>query len=183
MSIDRIEALLADQPALPPIERWDPPLSGDIDIVIDREGDWHHEGSRIERQALVNLFASILRREDDGEYYLITPVEKWRIRVEDVPVIAVALERNGEGADQRLLFTLNTGWHIPLDGEHPLVMRGSADSPRPYLTMGRGLAARLARPVYYELVALAEADGDDGDAAWVTSYGERFSLLVAPDAA
>lgn len=169
---------MAEQPSLPPIERWDPPLSGDIDIVIDRDGNWFHEGGRIERQPLVNLFASILRRESDGDYYLVTPVEKWRLQVEDAPLVAVALECAAPGGDQRLLFTLNTGWHIPLDGDHPLQVQGSADLPRPYLALARGLTALLARPVYYELVGLAE-QGAGGEGAWVTSYGERFSLVPA----
>ena len=108
-ALSELEGLLRDQPRKPPLEKWQPALSGDIDIRIDSRGDWYHEGTQIQRQPLVNLFASILRREADGDYYLLTPVEKWRIRVDDAPLIAVDMEI-GSDADtaQRIFFRLNT---------------------------------------------------------------------------
>lgn len=90
--LDRLESILAQQPQRPPLDRWQPALCGDIDIVIDRQGCWFHQGQPIKRQSLVNLFASILRREQDGDYYLVTPVEKWRIRVEDAALIVVDMD-------------------------------------------------------------------------------------------
>lgn len=89
--------------ALPPVERWNPPLSGDMDLRITRDGAWRYEGALIQREALVRLFASILRCDEDGHHYLITPVEKWRIRVDDAPFLAVRLDVTGIGREQILV--------------------------------------------------------------------------------
>lgn len=174
-SLDQIEALLRDQPHKPPVETWQPSLSGEMDIRIDASGDWYHEGSKIQRQPLVNLFASILRREDDGQYYLLTPVEKWRIRVDDAPLIAVDADRGGSGDASKWVFTLNTGERVALDAEHPLTVIDDAASgePRPYLQVGRGLSARINRAVFYRLVDSAEeSSGEYG----VRSAGFWFAL-------
>lgn len=173
VSLDDIEALLAAQPARPPIERWQPALSGDIDIRIERNGDWYHEGGRIERPALVKLFASILRREADGEYYLVTPVEKWRIRVEDTPLLAVDMEVAGESGERKIVFRLNTDEQVLLDAAHPLAVETRAGQPYPVLHLERGLSARLARAVFYRLVDLAEPRGAE---IGVESAGTWFSL-------
>ncbi len=168
-----LEQLLREQADLPPIDRWHPELCGDIDIFIDNDGRWFHEGRPFAREALVRLFASILRREADGRYYLVTPAEKMRIRVEDVPFLAVASDAAGAGTGQTVVFTLNTGRKVLLDATHPLVIRGTADLPRPYLELEHGLAARLSRPVYYTLVDLAaEHQGETG----VWSGGAWFPL-------
>src|SRR3990167_6989729 len=117
---EQVEALLkSGGNSLPPVHLWNPPLSGDIDIRIARKGDWYHEGTRFQRQALVKLFASILKREGD-EYFLVTPVEKWRIRVEDVPFIAVDVEAMGEGVDAELVFRTNVGDMVHANALHPL---------------------------------------------------------------
>ncbi|MDH3992645.1 MAG: DUF1285 domain-containing protein, partial [Gammaproteobacteria bacterium] len=87
----------------PPLHLWQPPLSGDIDIRIAADGSWYHEGGRVERESLVRLFASILRREDDGEYYLVTPAEKWRIQVELHPLMVTDITVREEQGSQALL--------------------------------------------------------------------------------
>lgn len=168
-----IEALLAAQPARPPVEKWQPALSGDIDIRIERNGDWFHDGGRIERLPLVKLFASILRREADGQYYLVTPVEKWRIQVVDTPLLAVDMEVAGEGAARKIVFRLNTDERVLLDAAHPLVVDSGAGEPHPVLQLERGLSALLTRALFYRLVDLAEPRGA---ALIIESAGSRFSL-------
>jgi hypothetical protein len=155
--LERLQQLASAQPGRPPVEQWHPALSGDIDIRIDRDGCWHHEGEPIRRPALVNLFASILRREADGDHYLVTPVEKWRIQVEDAPLIAVDAELAGSGCDATLHFTLNTGMQIAAGPAFPLeVVTATDGSPRPYLILDRGLRALVTRSLFYRLVELAE---------------------------
>lgn len=162
--VDRLEALLRGGNRLPPVQQWQPPLSGDIDIRIARNGDWYHEGTRFNRQALVTLFASILRREGDG-YFLVTPVEKWRITVEDAPFVAIDCEVLGEGDRQQLVFITNVDDRVACDAQHPLrvVVDPATGEPSPYVMVRDGLEARLARSVYYRLVERAvEHDGVAG---------------------
>lgn len=168
--LEDIQQALQQQPRKPPIERWHPPLSGDIDIRIDRRGEWYHEGVRIVRKPLVKLFASILRREQDGEYYLITPVEKWRIRVEEAPLVAVDMDVVAE-SEQKLIFRLNTDELITLDNAHRLVIQGDKGNPLPALLLDRGLTAKLTTSVYYRLMELIEVRGTESG---VYSCGEWF---------
>lgn len=171
--LDRVAKLAATQRGRPPVERWHPPLSGDIDIRIDRDGNWLHEGEPIRRPALVNLFASILRREEDGHHYLVTPVEKWRIRVDDAPLIAVDADSEGSGEQASLRFTLNTGEQVIAGSRFPLTVEGDDAMPRPYLGLDRGLRALVARSVFYRLVEQAELR----DGRWlIRSGGIEFSL-------
>src|SRR5690606_34093436 len=93
----------------PPVEHWNPPFCGDIGLEILRDGAWRHEGTRITRESLVRLFASVLRKDADGETYVVTPAEKIRVRVEDAPFLAVRVDRAGAGAAQDLVFTTNVG--------------------------------------------------------------------------
>lgn len=182
-SLERLQQLLRDQPAKPPVERWQPELSGDMDLRIAADGEWYHEGVRIPRPALVKLFASILRREDDGHHYLVTPVEKWRIQVEDAPLLAVDYEVAGEGEARQLAFRLNTGEWVPLDAAHPLrVEQGDDAEPRPYLELQRGLRALISRAAFYRLVELASDGAGEGEAMApgeplvIFSHGQRFVL-------
>jgi len=137
----------------------------DFGLKIARDGRWFYHGSPIERMELVKLFASVLRREADGGYWLVTPVERGRIEVEDVPFLAVELVAEGEGAAQRLHLRTNLDQWVTIDAAHPLSVRIASDpdgpaGPVPYVQMEHGLAARLARPVYYDLVELGgEAAG------------------------
>jgi hypothetical protein len=142
---------------LPPVHLWDPPLSGEIDIRINRDGTWLHEGSAITRQRLVRLFSTILRRESDGLYYLVTPVEKWRLQVEDAPFVCVLMEDSGLGEQQVLTFTTSVADKVVADAGHPLrfAIDTETEEPSPYVLVRDGLEALLARSVYYRLIDLA----------------------------
>ncbi|MCB2055786.1 MAG: DUF1285 domain-containing protein [Geminicoccaceae bacterium] len=138
---------------------------GRFDIEIDRDGRWYYRGSAIERIELVRLFASVLRRDPQGAYWLVTPAEQGRIEVADVPFVLVRMTSEGEGRDRRLLFHSNLDDRTELTAANPLVMRRQPDGKgaAPYLTVRDGLEGRLARSVFYELADLAEeADGEEG---------------------
>lgn len=161
----------------PPVHLWNPPFCGDLDIRIRRDGSWHYLGTPIGREALVRLFASILKLEG-GRYYLVTPVEKVGIAVEDVPFIAVDCEAGPEG----LTFTTNMGDRVTAGPDHPMRMMRAADGTVvPYVMIRRGLEARVDRKTLYRLVDQAEiAPGPDG-ADWLglPSGGVFFPLLPA----
>jgi hypothetical protein len=161
-SLDQLQAHLQNQPNTPPIERWHPDLSGDIDIVIKADGRWIHEGGEIKRHQLVKLFASILRREDDGHYYLVTPVEKWRIQVEDLPLVIVDFELEESTASRRLIFKTNVDTWFELSSLHPISVSAEIDgtSPQPSVLTRHGLAARVSRACFYRLVDIAETVGE-----------------------
>jgi hypothetical protein len=149
----------------------------DLAMRIDRDGQWHYRGSPIGRPAMMRLFAAILHRLPDGSYWLVTPAEQGRIEVEDVPFVAVELRASGEGVGRRLEFRTNVDDWVTAGPSHPLRLgRIGGNGPEvPYLSVGRGLEARLARPVFYELVELADAEAVDGQLA-VWSAGKRFPL-------
>ena len=163
----------------PPVGEWDPAFTDDLDLVIARDGRWLYQGREIERQRLKKLFASIMRREADGEYYLLTPVEKYRIRVEDAPFIAHSLEEEGEGEAQVLWFTTDMEDVFALGDAHPLVMRRNTETREdiPYILVKRNLEARVERNAFYHLTELAERRTIDGRVYYgVTSQGSFFSL-------
>ncbi|HEY1145917.1 MAG TPA: DUF1285 domain-containing protein [Allosphingosinicella sp.] len=164
-------ARLAEERKLPPVDQWNPPHCGHSGMRIARDGSWHHEGAPIRRPAMVRLFSTILRREGNGSFVLVTPVEKLDIEVEDAPFLAVELKSEGEGAARTLAFRLNTGDVIVAGPDHPLRFDERGDEPRPVLAVRPGLDALIARPVYYELADIALAE--DG-ALW--SGGARFAL-------
>lgn len=162
-SLETIERLLETQNGRPPIDKWHPDLSGDIDIVICADGRWIHEGGEIKRHELVKLFASILRREDDGEYYLVTPVEKWRVQVEDLPLLIVDIEvGEGSAGSRRIAVKTNVDRWFELSQDHPLSVDVAPDSnePKPSVAIEHGLAARVNRACFYRLVDLAQQSGD-----------------------
>lgn len=129
---------------------------GDIGLKIGRDGTWYYQGSPIERKGLVKLFASVLRREEDGRYFLVTPVEKVPIDVESLPFVAVEMTREGSGEAQTLTFRTNVDDVVTADAAHPLGFRpGTLGGFIPYVLVRGNLAARLSRSVYYELAALA----------------------------
>ena len=168
---DELVALQAGK-SLPPVERWHPEREGRIDIRIDRDGTWFHEGDPIRRRPLVRLFSTILRRDPDG-YCLVTPGERLLIEVEDVPFQAVDVEVKGQGQEQQLLFVTDVDEYVVADGDHPIRVAGLPDNPRPYLTVRAGLDALIRRPVYYHLVELCEPDAEG---YWLWSGGVRFRL-------
>ena len=173
-----LQAAAAKLGPLPPVERWNPAYCGDSLMRIARDGSWSHAGAPIRRPALVRLFSTILRKDDDG-FMLVTPAEKLSIAVEDAPFLAVLMRAEGKDDGQTLIFTTNVGDEVTAGPDHAL--RFSPDpmtgAPVPYLHVRGKLEARVARPVYYALVEQAvERDGALG--AW--SGGAFFVLGNAP---
>jgi uncharacterized protein len=151
---------------------------GDLGMRIARDGSWFYRGSLIARPRLVKLFASILRREDDGTYWLVTPVERGSVTVEDAPFVAVELTSEGEGPNRRISFRTNLDEIVAAGPDHPLRIDTAANGePAPYILIRPGLEARLNRPVFYELVEIADAErGDRGGPFGVWSGGMFFDL-------
>ena len=158
---------------LPPVHLWHPEHCGEIDIVIQKDGAWRHEGALISREALVRLFSTVLRKDPDG-YCLVTPVEKMRITVEDAPFVAVRVDRAGDA----LQFLTNVGDEVEAGPDNAIRVEMSPDGePRPYLHVRRGLEALIARPVFYEVVEMAEERATpDGPVLGVASNGAWFPI-------
>ena len=156
---------------LPPVSQWHPSREGGIDIRVDREGLWYHEGRLIKRHAIARVFSSILRYEQNA-YYLVTPMEKLKIHVEDVPFIGTSTETRGEGVDLEVIVSTNMDDHVVLSDSHPLEMRGDI----PYARVRGELYARLSRSCYYRLVD----EGVEEEGAWcIYSGGARFVIGYA----
>jgi uncharacterized protein len=157
---------------------------GDLDMRIARDGAWFYRGSPIGRPALVKLFASVLRREPDGGYWLVTPAERGRIEVEDMPFLAVALTVTGDGRDQQLIFRTNLDDIVTAGPDHPLRVETAANGePAPYILVRDGLEARIVRAVFYDLVELGREERvEDAAHFGVWSRGGFFRLgELAPD--
>lgn len=148
---------------LPPVESWNPAYCGAIDMRIARDGRWYYMGTSIDRPAMVKLFSTVLRREPDDSYVLVTPVEKLGIQVDDAPFLAVEMAVSGEGRARRIAFRTNVDDIVPLDAEHPLRVETDpiTGEPSPYILVRRRLDALIARPVFYDLVAMAEEKQED----------------------
>ncbi|WP_291883079.1 DUF1285 domain-containing protein [Maricaulis sp.] len=160
---------------LPPVDKWHPDYCGEMDMVIKRDGSWWHEGTRITRDRLVRLFSTILRKDDDGIHYLVTPVEKIGIEVEVAPFIATRVDAIGEGKDQSLVFTTNVGDLAEAGQDHPITVEVDEETgePTPLVRVRGKLDALMARPVFYELAERAvEHEGVMG----VWSGGEFYPL-------
>ena len=170
-------ARLAEARKLPPVEQWNPSHCGDSGMRIARDGTWFHEGSPIGRHNLVRLFSTILRREPDGGYVLVTPAEKLDIEVEDAPFTAVEVKAEGEGRARTLAFRLNTGDVVIAGPDHPLRFVEAEDGPHPYVQVRPGLEALVVRAVYYELANLALEDGAEPPGLW--SGGLFFAVAPA----
>ncbi|MFQ5773449.1 MAG: DUF1285 domain-containing protein [Kiloniellaceae bacterium] len=140
------------------------PFCGDFEIRIARDGTWYYQNSPIGRKALVRLFSSVLRREDDGEYWLVTPAERGRIVVEDAPFTAVELSVSGSGPAQVLSFRTNVGDWVEAGPEHPIRVSCAPDSgePSPYILVRDRLEALIVRSVYYHLVDIGVERKRDG---------------------
>ena len=155
------------------------PSCGDFDMRIACDGTWFYRGSPIGRKALVKLFSTVLRREDDGSYWLVTPVERGRIQVDDAPFVAVELIVKTSGAGQEVTFRTNVDVEVPLDSQHGLRIEKDPENatPRPYLMLDNGLEALLLRAVFYHLVDLAVIEAVKGrDCLGVWSFGTFFVL-------
>ena len=169
-------------PSGPPVDKWDPPLSGDMDMRIAADGTWYHEGDPIRRHALVKLFASILRLDGD-DYVLVTPVEKWRIQVDDLPFVAHSVDRVQRDGQTRLLFTTNVDDLVVADDSHPLTVPMTADGePRPQILVRRNLLARVGRTAFYQLVDWASPEQEGGESCLVLYSGASRIVLGSMDA-
>ena len=181
---DKAGSLLAQIPkaekGLPPVHLWNPDFCGDIDMRIARDGTWYYLGTPIGRKAMVKLFSSIIRRDGD-DYFLITPVEKVGITVDDAPFVAVRLEVEGSGAQQRLRFISNVDEECVAGSEHPISVSLDPDTqePAPYVLMRSNLQALIHRNVFYQLVELAESREIDGR-QWLGVYSDGVFFPIGP---
>ncbi|KGD63923.1 hypothetical protein Y5S_02913 [Alcanivorax nanhaiticus] len=159
-----------DEQGLPPVEQWKPQRHADIDMRIARDGTWFYEGSPIERERMVALFSTILLREGE-DFFLITPVEKLRIQVDDAPFVAGEVQQ----VDGKLVFTTNVGSHVVASAEHPIRVATDPETgePSPYITVRKNLEALIGRSAFYQLIDWGR---EEGGRLLVESGGERFEL-------
>lgn len=174
----RYAAQLAGDPKRPPppVETWSPPYCGELNLVIRADGLWVHEGTPIGRAPLVRLFSTVLRREGD-RYFLVTPVEKLGIIVEDAPFLAVSLRTEASPEGPRLVFMTNVGDEVVAGPRHALEMRQAASGRAPYIHVRAGLDAKIARAVWYDLVAFGETREIDGRSLFGAASGASFFPL------
>ena len=165
---------------LPPVHLWNPPFCGDLDMRIAKDGTWFYMGTPIGRPALVRLFSTILKRED-GKHFLVTPVEKVGIRVDDAPFLAVEMIKDEEGADRLLRFRTNVDDWVMCDSAHRLRFEAAADGGlTPYLHVRADLWAKVTRALYYDLVDMGEERVVDGHPMFgVASSGAFFAMADA----
>ncbi len=164
----------------------DLPRCGDFDMRIARDGTWFYQGSPINRKSLVKLFSTVLRRVESGEYWLVTPVERGRIQVDDAPFTAVEVTATGANRDQELTFRTNLDDFVIADCDHPIRVSYHRDKgePSPYVLVRPGLEALMLRPVFYHLVELGEVRAVDGiEQLGVWSRGQFFVLGQLQDIA
>jgi len=179
MSVDNLlQAAGSNKRGPAPVHLWNPPFCGDIDMRIARDGTWYYLGTPIGRHSIVQLFSRIIRR-DDEQYFLVTPVEKVGIRVDDAPFIAVDMQIEGKGEKQILHFITNVGNKVTADLQHPLrvVIDKESEEPSPYILIRNNLEALIHRNLFYRLVELAEEQLIDGK-PWlvVFSSGQSFPI-------
>ena len=166
----------------PPVHLWNPPFCGDLDIRIARDGTWFYLGTPIGRPALVKLFSGILKREE-GRYFLVTPVEKVGITVEDVPFIAVDFTVTGEGADQSITFVTHVEDQVSAGPDHPIRLEIDPETgePAPYVMVRRGLEARIDRKSFYRLAELGVHAARE-DALWFGLWSGGVFFPLQPSA-
>ena len=165
----------------PPVHLWNPPFCGDLDMRIGPDGTWYYLKTPIGRPALVKLFASVLKREGD-KYFLVTPVEKCGITVDDAPFMAVEMQSEGSGGGRVLNFRTNVDDWVACGPEHALRFESEPDTGglKPYLHVRRDLWAKVTRALFYDLVELGEERDVDGEAMFgVVSGGEFFAMAPA----
>jgi uncharacterized protein len=182
--LNEAEKAASGEKGLPPVHLWNPPFCGDIDMRIAADGTWYYMNSPIGRKPLVRLFSTVLRRDEDEKYYLVTPVEKCAVEVEDAPFLAVEMALEGEGRDQRLRFRTNVDDEVTVDDEHPLRFETEAgtDGLKPYVVVRGRLEALVSRPIFYDLVAagtVERVDAEDWFGVW--SSGRFWQMARAAD--
>jgi len=170
LSLTQIADLVAAR-KLPPVDTWQPAHTGESLMRIAADGRWFHDGGEIRRPAMIRAFSSLLRRDDAGQHWLVTPQEKLAIAVDDAAFIATDMVRQGDA----LAFRLNSDDTVIAGADHPLIARGDPDVPALYLAVRHGCEARLNRSTYGQLAELALENADLA----VTSQGARFSLVPA----
>jgi len=179
--LENIAATLPRGKGLPPVERWNPPFCGDIDMRIAADGTWFYQRTPIGRAALVKLFASVLKREGD-KYFLVTPVEKVGLRVDDVPFLAVEMSTGLDTSQNRMLsFRTNVDDEVAAGAGHALRFEKEVTGGlRPYLHVRRDLWAKVTRALFYDLVALGEERDVGGRRMFgIASGGEFFPMAEA----
>jgi hypothetical protein len=179
--IESLSAALGKSRGAPPVHLWNPPFCGDLDMRIAADGTWHYLGTPIGRPAMVRLFASVLKREGD-RYFLVTPVEKVGIKVDDAPFLAVAMEQDGVGKDRTLLFRTNVDDVVRCDADHALRFEPEKGTGgvKPYLHVRRDLWALVTRALFFDLVALGEVRKLDGREQFgIASAGAFFPMAPA----
>jgi uncharacterized protein len=167
---------------VPPVDKWEPPFCGDIDMEIKRDGSWFYLGTPIGRQAMVELFASVLRKDADGKTYLVTPVEKLGIRVEDAHFIGVELDVAGDGDQQALTLRTNVGDVVEIGPEHGMrfEIEPTHGGLKPYIHVRGRLEALASRPVMHQLMAHGEQIEMGGEAMFaLRSRGAVFPVMPA----
>ena len=164
---------------LPPVHLWDPPFCGDLDMRIARDGTWYYLGTPIGRKELVRLFSTILRREGD-RYYLVTPVEKVGIRVDDAPFVAVDFALEDPGPDQVITFETNVGDFAAAGAEHPIRVAHDPETgePAPYVLVRAGLEALIDRKSFYRLVEIGSHDAHEGESWFGLRSGGVFFPII-----
>ncbi len=169
---------------LPPVEKWNPPFCGDLDMEIRADGTWFYMGTPIGRAPLVRLFSTVLRKDEDGKTYLVTPVEKVGIRVADAPFLAVEMQACETDGRLLLTFRTNVGDVVTANASHPLRFETVGDDRqlKPYLVVRGRLEALVSRAVMYDLVALgAVIDVDGVEMFAIRSGGEVFPIMPAAE--
>lgn len=171
------------KPGLPPVDKWNPPFCGHLDMEIRSDGTWFYMGTPIGRQPLVRLFSTVLRKDEDDNFYLVTPVEKVGIRVQDAPFLAVEMSISEKEGQRVLVFRTNVGDVVEAGADHPLRFKivGDNSQLKPYLLVRGRLEALVSRAVMYDLVALGETiETDQGvEMFCVRSGGEVFPIMRA----
>jgi len=174
----------ATKKGLPPVHLWNPELCGDIDMRIARDGTWYYLGSPIGRKELVQLFSSVLRHDDDGVHYLVTPVEKCSVIVEDAPFLAVRMVVTGAGCEQVIGFETSVEDEMVVDDEHPMrfEIEQGTDGLKPYVLVRARLEALVNRALFYDLVALGVVEPHEGgDWFGVWSSGRFWPMALAAE--
>ena len=170
-----VEAQKKDK--FPPVENWNPPLCENVEMRISRDGKWFFKDSPIGRQKMINLFSTVIRYDDDGSYYLVTPVEKIRLEVEDKPFIITTFEKEMLDGQDVYFFRTNVNEIVRLGKNNPLRVEINKDThePSPYLLVRKNLEGLISRNVYYQLVEEATLN-EKSNQLEIVSEGETFSL-------
>lgn len=176
VSLAELQSLI-DERRLPPVDQWNPEHCGHSDMRIARDGIWYHQGSPINRPAMVRLFSTVLRREPDGSHVLVTPVEKLAIDVDSTAFRAIEMQTEESGRHRQIALRLDSGDAVIAGPEHPIRIVASEHGPSPRVAVRHGLEAELSRAIFYELAEIALAEGNEPAGVW--SGGAFFDLSAS----